>query len=92
MMSHTLATEQEKVAYLEEHISYDLVMLNFTFMRLMTSQPSTPEEQLDFNAHFSESFAVHARNLLSLFLTWLVRMIAPHLTTCLTSRRRTKRP
>jgi hypothetical protein len=57
-----MASEQEKVAYLEEHVSYEVVMLNYTFMRLMTSQSSTPEEQLEFNA-FLESFAVHARNL-----------------------------
>jgi hypothetical protein len=37
-------------------------MLNYTFMRVTTSRPSTPEEQLDFNA-FLESFAVHAHNL-----------------------------
>jgi hypothetical protein len=57
-----MASEQEKIAYLEEHISYELVMLNYTFMRLVTSRPSTPEEQLDCNA-FLESFGVHARNL-----------------------------
>jgi hypothetical protein len=57
-----MASEQEKVAYLEERLSYELVMLNYTFMRLMTSRASTPEEQLDSNA-FLESFAVHARNL-----------------------------
>ena len=42
-----MADEQEKIAYLEERISYELVMLNYTFMRLLTSRPSTPEEQLD---------------------------------------------
>jgi hypothetical protein len=30
-----MADEQEKIAYLEEHISYELVMLNYTFMRLL---------------------------------------------------------
>ncbi len=61
-MSHTWRVSTEKLAYLEEQLSYELVMLNYTFMRLMTSASSTPEEQLDFNA-FLESFAVHARNL-----------------------------
>jgi hypothetical protein len=39
-----------------------VVMHNYTFMRLLTLQPSTPEEQVDCNA-FLESFGVHARNL-----------------------------
>jgi hypothetical protein len=55
-----------KIAYFEEHVSYEVVMLNYTFMRLMTLQPSTPEEQLDCNA-FLESFGVHARNLVDFF-------------------------
>ena len=59
-----MADEQEKIAYLEERISYELVMLNYTFMRLLTSPPSSPEEQLDFNAYL-ESFAAHARNLVA---------------------------
>jgi hypothetical protein len=58
-----MASEQEKIAYLEEHVSYEVVMLNYTFMRLLASRPSTAEEQLDFNAYL-ESFGVHARNLL----------------------------
>jgi hypothetical protein len=36
-----MASEQEKIAYLEEHISYELVMLNYTFMRLVTSHERT---------------------------------------------------
>jgi hypothetical protein len=59
-----MADEQEKIAYLEERISYELVMLNYTFMRLLTSRPSTAEEQLDRNAYL-ESFGVHARNLVA---------------------------
>ena len=59
-----MADEQEKIAYLEERISYELVMLNYTFMRLLTSRPSIPEGQLDFNAYL-ESFGVHARNLVA---------------------------
>ena len=52
-----MVTEQEKIAYLDEHISYEVVMLSYTFMRVLTSRPSTPEEQLDYNA-FLESFGV----------------------------------
>ena len=59
-----MASEQEKITYLEEHISYEVVMLNYTFMRLLILRPSTPEEQLDFNAYL-ESFGVHARNLVA---------------------------
>ena len=59
-----MADEQEKIAYLEERISYELVMLSYTFMRLLTSRPSTAEEQLDRNAYL-ESFGVHARNLVA---------------------------
>jgi len=55
-----MAYEQEKIHYLEERISYELVMLNYTFMRLLTSRTSTAEEQLDRNAYL-ESFGVHAR-------------------------------
>ena len=57
-----MASEQEKIAYLEDRVSYEVVMLNYTFMRLLTAQRSTPEEQLDRNA-FLEAFGVHARNL-----------------------------
>ena len=59
-----MADEQEKIAYLEERISYELVMLSYTFMRLLTSRPSTAEEQLDRNAYL-ESFGVHAWNLVA---------------------------
>jgi hypothetical protein len=59
-----MANEQEKIAYLTERVSYEVVMLNYTFMRLLTSRPSTPEEQLDFNTYL-ESFGVHARNLVA---------------------------
>ena len=61
-----MASEQEKIAYLEEHLSYEMVMLNYTFMRVLTLRPSTPEGQLDCNA-FLESFALHARNLVDFF-------------------------
>jgi hypothetical protein len=57
-----MATEAEKIAFLEEHVGYELAMLNYTFMHLATLQPATPEEQLHFNA-FLESLAVHAHNL-----------------------------
>jgi hypothetical protein len=55
-------TEHERLNYLNEHISYEVIMLNYTFMRLMTFQPSTPENELERNA-FLESFGVHAWNL-----------------------------
>lgn len=57
-----MVTEQQKIVYLEERISYELVMLRYSFMRVLTLCPSTSEEQLDFNG-FLESFGVHARNL-----------------------------
>jgi hypothetical protein len=57
-----MVSEQKEIGYLEEHVSYEVVMLNYTFMRLLTSRASTPEEQLDCNA-FLEAFGVHARNL-----------------------------
>ena len=50
-----MASEQEKIAYLEEHISYDVLMLNYTFMRLLNSPPSSPEQQLDFNAYLESA-------------------------------------
>jgi len=59
-----VATEAEKIAFLQERAGYDLAMLNYTFMRVVTARPSTAEDQLDRNA-FLESFAVHARNLVS---------------------------
>ena len=79
-----------KIAYFEEHVSYEVVMLNYTFMRLMTLQPSTPEEQLDCNA-FLESFGVHARNLVDFFLRSLAKKVETLLTMSATSRPRTKR-
>ncbi|MGB3022955.1 MAG: hypothetical protein WBB50_12620 [Methyloceanibacter sp.] len=61
-----MMSEQDKIAYLADHISYEVVMLNYTFMRVLTSRPSTPEGQLDFNVHL-ESFGVHAHNLVEFF-------------------------
>ncbi len=58
-----MGTEAEKSAFLQERVGYELAMLNYTFMRLVTARPSTLEEQLDRNA-FMEAFAVHARNLI----------------------------
>jgi hypothetical protein len=76
-----------KKSYLEER--YEVVMHNYTFMRLLTLQPSTPEEQVDCNA-FLESFGVHARNLVE-FLSRLAAMSSARLTFP-TSRRQTKHP
>jgi len=61
-----MATDQEKLSYLDEHISYQVIMLNYTFMRITTFKPSTQEEELDWNA-LLESFGVHARNLIDFF-------------------------
>ena len=58
-----MSSEQEKIAFLEEHISYDVLVLNYAFRRLLTSPPSRQNE-LDFNANL-ESFGVHARNLVA---------------------------
>jgi hypothetical protein len=57
-----MGTSAEKAAFLQERVGYELAMLNYTFMRVVTARPSTSEEQLDRNA-FLEAFAVHARNL-----------------------------
>ena len=64
-------TEHERLNYLNEHISYEVIMLNYTFMRLMTFKPATAENELDRNA-FLESFGVHAWNLME-FLSKKVR-------------------
>jgi hypothetical protein len=64
-------TEHERRNYRNEHISYEVIMLNYTFMRLMTFKPATAENELDRNA-FLESFGVHAWNLIE-FLSKKVR-------------------
>jgi hypothetical protein len=58
--------QHEKLSYLNEHISYEVIMLNYTFMRLVTLRSATSEEELDRNA-FLESFGIHARNLVDFF-------------------------
>jgi hypothetical protein len=58
--------QHEKLSYLNEHISFEVIMLNYTFMRLVTLRPATSEEELDRNA-FLESFGIHARNLIDFF-------------------------
>jgi hypothetical protein len=57
-------TEAEKIAF-PERVRYELAMLNYTFMRIMTVRPSNSVEHLDRDA-FLESFAIHARNLVFL--------------------------
>ena len=32
-----MATEAEKIAFLRERVGYELAMLNYTFMRLVTA-------------------------------------------------------
>ena len=61
-----MINQHEKLSYLNEHISYEVIMLNYTFMRLMTFRSATSEEELDRNA-FLESFGIHARNLVEFF-------------------------
>jgi len=78
-----LATEAEKIAFLQERIGYELTMLNYTFMRLVTARPSTAAEQLDRNA-FLESFAIHARNLVT-FLSPESRADEPRATDYVTT-------
>jgi hypothetical protein len=57
-----MTREQEKIAYLREVVSFDMVMLNYAFMRLLTLRRSTSEEELDLHAYL-DSFALHVRNL-----------------------------
>ena len=62
----TVINKHDKLSYLNEHISYEVIVLNYTFMRLMTFRSATSEEELDRNA-FLESFGIHARNLVDFF-------------------------
>src|SRR5271169_3273197 len=52
-----MATQDQKIEHLTEHLPYELLMLRHTRERM-----SSPRYPLDWNAHY-ESFAVHARNL-----------------------------
>ena len=74
--------QHEKLSYLNEHISYEVIMLNYTFMRVMTFKASTAEDELERNA-FLEVFGVHAWNLVE-FLSEeeCGRMTEPRRTTC----------
>ena len=57
-----MSRNAEKTEYLQEHLSYELLMLRHTLTEI-----TKPHRILDWNA-FLESFAVHARNLYD-FLT-----------------------
>jgi len=57
-----MATDEQRCAYLDEHLPYELKMLRFT-----RSQMSRTSCYLSWNAYL-ESFAVHARNIVN-FLT-----------------------
>jgi hypothetical protein len=57
MRNERMGTKTDNAAWLHEHLSYELQMLQFTFEKIATMS-SSPE----WNAFF-ESFAVHARNL-----------------------------
>lgn len=61
-------------AWLQEHLSYELLMLRLTYSKL-----SQVADQADWNA-FYESFAVHARNLYY-FLTNEEELQARHFVT-----------
>jgi hypothetical protein len=50
----------KKLSYLNEHISYEVIMLNYTFMRVMTFKASTAEDELERNA-FLEAFGAPTR-------------------------------
>jgi hypothetical protein len=52
-----MSSQEERIAYLREHLSYEVLVLRFTLMLLGTS-----EDALLWNAMY-ESFSVHARNL-----------------------------
>jgi hypothetical protein len=52
-----MSSERERIAYLREHLFYEVLMLRFTLRRLDMDQT-----QLLWNALY-ESFGVHARNL-----------------------------
>jgi hypothetical protein len=77
--------QHEKLSYLNEHISYEVIMLNYTFMRLVTLRPATSEEELDRNA-FLDSFGIHARNLIDFSPSERGRMTEPRPITCRTLR------
>lgn len=55
-------TASEKVAYLDDHLPYERMMLEYTLGKI-----SVEQTQCDWNAYY-ESFVVHARNLYQ-FLT-----------------------
>jgi hypothetical protein len=60
-------TEEQKIAYLQEHLPYEVLMLRYAIDKITTGEITTPQQQLDWNAHY-ESFVLHARNLY-MFLT-----------------------
>ena len=51
----TVINKHDKLSYLNEHISYEVIVLNYTFMRLMTIRSATSEEELDRNAFWNRS-------------------------------------
>jgi hypothetical protein len=63
--------QHERLNYLNDHISYEVIMLNYTFMRVMTFKASTAEDELERNA-FLEAFGVPAWKLVE-FLSKKVR-------------------
>jgi hypothetical protein len=57
-----MSGKDERVAWMKEHLSYELLMMRFAHNELNWS-----DDQLEWNANYS-AFALHARNLY-LFLT-----------------------
>lgn len=55
-------SREELASYLDEHLPYERMMLDYTFGKITTQQ-----SQCDWNAYY-ESFVIHARNLYN-FLT-----------------------
>ena len=61
-----MSSENERVAWLHEHLNYELLMMRHTYKQLQ-ALPKTAKDQLVWNANFG-AFALYARNLYS-FLT-----------------------
>ena len=83
-----MASEQEKIDYLSERIGYDVVMLNYTFMRLLTSR-STRSSSTSTSCW--KSFGVTHGIWFSFFLRSRGKMITAHPTTSPISRHRIER-
>jgi hypothetical protein len=61
-------TEHERLNYLNDHIGYEVIMLNYTLMRLMTFKASTAKDELDRNAFLSRDLGLDRLAMLLLLL------------------------